>query len=252
MTTTHAARPHASSSVEPSRLFLSPSGVAALVDALVADSGSDVALLDQDGRFLFVSPVVRWWKYPGAKMPVAGRSLHELLPSDAAVERMTLLTRCARERQPLSLVGMWGGVQVRTTLRPIETTDRGTLVLAVCRPFGDESEPRTEAPAASADVVQAKWTDRGALASLTPREVEVLTLIGQGMTTAEIAKTLFRSHKTVEAHRLSLGLKLKAKNRVELARIAFRAGLTQHRPTKPTIAARAAALRDSTPVGAAS
>ncbi len=250
-----AAPPAPSSPVrggEPARHFLSHAGVAALLEALVADSGSDVALLDQDGRFLFVSPVVRWWKYPSAKSPVAGKTLHELLPADAAAERLALLLRCAREKRALSLLGMWSGVQVRTTLRPIETPDRGTLVLAVCRPFGSEQETVAGASAAEGGnageggtLVQARWTDRGQLESLTPREIEVLTLIGQGLTTADIAKTLYRSHKTVEAHRLSLGLKLKAKNRVELARIAFRAGLTQHRPTKPTIAARLAAMRSA-------
>ena len=259
MTTTLAAQPPVAVAIDPARQFQNASGVTALLEALVADSGSDVALLDQEGRFVFVSPTVRWWKYPAAKKPVAGRTLHELLPADAAAERLALVLRCAREKQALSLLGMWSGVQVRTTLRPIETPERGTLVLAVCRPFppmGAEAEAGgpggSGAAADTNDLVQAKWTDRGALASLTPREVEVLTLIGQGMTTAEIAKTLFRSHKTVEAHRLSLGLKLKAKNRVELARIAFRAGLTQHRPTKPTIAARLAALHTSAanvPVG---
>ncbi len=252
MTTTPAATPLIPSQVEPSGLFSTPSGINALVNALVADSGSDVALLDQTGRFVYVAPTVRWWKYPGAKMPLAGKTLHDLLPLDAANERLSLLTRCARERQPMSLVGMWGGIQLRTTLRPVETPDRGTLVLAVCRPFADEPEVASASQPLACNVVMAKWTDRGSLSALTPREVEVLTLIGQGMTTAEIAKTLFRSHKTVEAHRLSLGLKLKAKNRVELARIALRAGLTQHRPTKPTIAARVAALRQGTPVGAAS
>lgn len=244
-----AILPTAASQMEPTGLFSSPAGVSALMEALVADSGSDVALLDQTGRYLYVSPTVRWWKYPGAKTPTVGKTLHELLPADAASERLAVLQRCAREQVALSMVGMWSGVQVRTTLRPVQTSDRGTLVLAVCRPFGDEPEGSSAEEASQ--VVHAKWTDRGPLASLTPREIEVLTLIGQGMTTAEIAKTLFRSHKTVEAHRLSLGLKLKAKNRVELARIALRAGLTQHRPTKPTIAARVAALRQGTAAGAA-
>ena len=61
--------------------------------------------------------------------------------------------------------------------------------------------------------------------NLTEREREVLALIAQGHTTAQIAKILYRSAKTIEAHRMSLGLKLRARNRVDLARFAMQAGL---------------------------
>jgi DNA-binding CsgD family transcriptional regulator len=54
---------------------------------------------------------------------------------------------------------------------------------------------------------------------------EILKLIGIGLSTADIAKRLGRSVKTVEWHRVSLGDKLGVTNRVELARIAIAAGL---------------------------
>lgn len=60
---------------------------------------------------------------------------------------------------------------------------------------------------------------------LTPREREVLDLIGRGLSTAEIAERLHRSQKTVKSHRLALGRKLGVSNRVELARVAIEAGL---------------------------
>lgn len=63
------------------------------------------------------------------------------------------------------------------------------------------------------------------LDSLTPREREVLTLIGHGLSLPEIASRLHRSQKTVESHRLALGRKLRVGNQVELARIAITAGL---------------------------
>lgn len=63
--------------------------------------------------------------------------------------------------------------------------------------------------------------------NLTGREREVLRLIGMGLSTSQIATRLSRSMKTVEWHRVSLGSKLKVKNRVELARIAIAAGLVQ-------------------------
>lgn len=63
------------------------------------------------------------------------------------------------------------------------------------------------------------------LSQLTTREREVLALIGQALSSKEIAGRLHRSIKTVQTHRSSLGRKLGASNRVELARIAIQSGL---------------------------
>lgn len=50
-------------------------------------------------------------------------------------------------------------------------------------------------------------------------------MIGRGYSIPKIAERLFRSQKTIETHRQSLGRKLGASNRVELARIAIQVGL---------------------------
>jgi PAS domain S-box-containing protein len=63
------------------------------------------------------------------------------------------------------------------------------------------------------------------LQQLTRREQQVLTLIAEGLTVAEIARRLHRSTKTIESHRLSLGRKLGLDNRVKLARLAIEAEL---------------------------
>lgn len=63
------------------------------------------------------------------------------------------------------------------------------------------------------------------LDELTPREREILVLIGEGKSLMDIAQTLYRSLKTIESHRLSLGKKLGASNRVDLAKIAIAHGL---------------------------
>lgn len=64
------------------------------------------------------------------------------------------------------------------------------------------------------------------LEKLTPREREVLTLIGQGMSLMDIADRLHRGYATIKSHRLMLGRKLGVTNRVELARIAIQTGLS--------------------------
>jgi DNA-binding NarL/FixJ family response regulator len=56
---------------------------------------------------------------------------------------------------------------------------------------------------------------------LTDRELEVLTLMGRGQSTREIADKLFLSVKTVEAHRERIKEKLKLKSGTELLRYAM-------------------------------
>lgn len=60
---------------------------------------------------------------------------------------------------------------------------------------------------------------------LSPREVEVLKLIGLGHTNAEIAAKLFISVRTVESHRARIQHKLHVSTRAELVRYAIERGL---------------------------
>ncbi len=60
---------------------------------------------------------------------------------------------------------------------------------------------------------------------LTPRELEVLTLIAEGMTSREIAQKLVISHKTVDRHRENIMAKLDLHSRVDLVKYAIEQGL---------------------------
>lgn len=67
-----------------------------------------------------------------------------------------------------------------------------------------------------------------ALSALTDREFEVLQLIGQGLTSREIARRLNMSVKTVETHRLHLKSKLELRTSPELIRYAIRWVASRH------------------------
>lgn len=60
---------------------------------------------------------------------------------------------------------------------------------------------------------------------LSSREMEVLELLGEGLTNLEIAKKLFLSKRTVEGHRQNLIEKTKAKNTPALIKFAVQYGL---------------------------
>ncbi len=69
------------------------------------------------------------------------------------------------------------------------------------------------------------------LEGLSDRELEVLSLLGEGRTTAQIAEALHLSGKTVQSHREHLKLKLRLKNSAELVRYAVEMRVGRARET---------------------
>lgn len=61
--------------------------------------------------------------------------------------------------------------------------------------------------------------------SLTPRELEVVGYIAEGLSNPEIAKILFLAPETIKSHVRNLSAKLGARNRTQAAVIAYRTGL---------------------------
>jgi two-component system response regulator NreC len=70
-------------------------------------------------------------------------------------------------------------------------------------------------------------SDKDEPSPLTPREREILILVAEGHTNAEIAKKLFISEKTVQTHRSNILDKLGIHDRTELVRYAIRIGLIE-------------------------
>ena len=59
----------------------------------------------------------------------------------------------------------------------------------------------------------------------TPREVQVLQLISEGLVNREIGKVLFLSEETVKSHVRHLLAKLQARSRAHAVAIGFRRGI---------------------------
>lgn len=64
-----------------------------------------------------------------------------------------------------------------------------------------------------------------ALSALTERELEILTLVAQGLSNDEIAATLFISPATSKTHVSRVMMKLHARDRAQLVVMAYEAGL---------------------------
>jgi DNA-binding NarL/FixJ family response regulator len=63
------------------------------------------------------------------------------------------------------------------------------------------------------------------LAHLTPRELEVLTHLGSGLSNAELAETLILSEATVKTHVARIFAKLGLRDRAQAVVVAYEAGL---------------------------
>lgn len=68
-------------------------------------------------------------------------------------------------------------------------------------------------------------SDRPSLLTLTAREREVLALLAEGMTNAQLAQALFISERTANRHVSNIYIKLGVHNRTQAARAAVAAGL---------------------------
>ncbi len=81
--------------------------------------------------------------------------------------------------------------------------------------------PASSGPEA-APVRPPAWADR-----LSNREVEVLHCIAAGLSTTEIAQTLFISVATVKSHIARLIMKVEVRDRLQLVIAAYRSGFIQ-------------------------
>ena len=87
-----------------------------------------------------------------------------------------------------------------------------------------EGEPSTITTSSAASV-QPTTSASEHTAGLTPREVEVLGLVAEGLTNAQVAHRLFLSPRTVHRHLSSIYRKLGVSSRAAATRFAVEHGL---------------------------
>lgn len=199
------------------------SDASVLWQLLFYTSKSPVSIIDVNGRFLAANDLIEraFQVTPGG---LVGRNLSEFMSPEIFQDRIEVIRRVAASGRPENTVGTTWGVTSQCAFRALPTPPGGIpRVLHVLGFAGRDPHGVT--------TTRLRHDDLGELEKLTDREREVLSLIGEGLSTAEIANRLHRSVKTIEWHRASLGTKLNVSNRVELAQIAIRLGLVRDSET---------------------
>jgi DNA-binding NarL/FixJ family response regulator len=95
------------------------------------------------------------------------------------------------------------------------------------RPFADLLRGRLRELGARRIPRGPRETTRKNPAGLTVREVQVLKLLAQGHTNAQIASVLYRSQKTVDHHVSAILSKLGVNSRAQAVAAAFASGITR-------------------------
>ena len=108
---------------------------------------------------------------------------------------------------------------VRTVARG-EALLAPTVTRALIGHFAERLRPGDPSRAAREDVVR----------TLTPREMEVLQLIAEGLSNAEIAAALFITSETVKTYVSRILTKLDLRDRVQAVVLAYRIGLADGTP----------------------
>lgn len=201
---------------------------AMLWHVLMHASKSPVSIVDINGKFLAGNDLLEE-AFAVAPGTIVGRNLSEFLPPELVEDRLAVIRQVAATGKPANLSGVTWGVAAQCAFRPLPTPPGGIpRVLHVLGPAGRDPH--------GVPTHQLRFEHAGTTAELTERELEILGFIGEGLSTSEIASRLHRSVKTIEWHRASLGTKLKAANRVELAQHAIKLGLVKD-PSKLRIPA---------------
>jgi len=208
--------------------------------SLVSEPHTGVCIITIDGLVLYMNVQSSRMFFGSKSRPsdCIGKRLEELHPPEWVSQRLATFDRVSRTGKPALLRSIVQGRQLHSWIQPIEADGMDNLdpddrparetpqrFLTISR-YVEGDDPLPPTPGKDYDYVESEFVDLGPLDVLSPRELEVLALIGQGMSNKEIAATLFRSVKTIDNHRAAIGQKLKVDDRVTLGEIAHRAGLT--------------------------
>ena len=202
---------------------------AVLWPSLTQDLDANVMVLDREGNILFANEQASRWVAWCARV-LTGESeepvsLPETCPPEQSEERLRLQERVCDTGRGVTFETIAWGMRWRITFRPLPSVDGPTHLLHTARRMQPWERLRPGDRLGDLDVISVRHHSPGAFAQISARELDVLILIGEGLSYAEIAAHLHRSIRTIERHRDQLGRKLGATNRVQLARYAIRAGL---------------------------
>jgi DNA-binding CsgD family transcriptional regulator len=201
---------------QPVRLFttMSPASIAPFAD----DPDICAVARDTDLRMLWCNEAFAT-NMGSTPDKLIGTTLHDVMTAEQADERIRLMRDVIETGEMHAHQQFWVGKRWLTRVWPLDPEafgQPGYFVLI--------TRLTDEAPF-KGDVHFVRSADLGQLDVLSPRELEVFYYLATGMSAGDVAKTLFRSEKTIGRHVENIHRKMGYTNRAQLVRDAVESGL---------------------------
>ena len=187
---------------------------------LKSQPGVGVLIIDVDGLVLYANPQARKIYYGDDFNPV-GLTIEDVEGAKFAAERMRVIREVVETGRPHVIRHIRGGRRTQATIWKMEAVPgKKPRIISITHQGLIEDEPPEEMPLLASDLV-----DLGPLDALTPRELEVMSLIGNGAPLKTIAHLMGISQRSVERYRTDIARKLRVSSIAEIAKLVQAAGL---------------------------
>lgn len=206
-----------------------------LWEMLSVDAGCSVSIISREGRLQWANErtlidyewhlSIRNPDATGEELDPIGKPLVDILRPEFVEERIAFIRESLDSGRTVVYESVLRGVRQRVAVRPIGGRGSEMVIMIARRLRGTERIKDMIPPGAI--LREPKVQDPGLLGVLSARELDVLKLVGDGLSSGEIARRLHRSVRTIEGHRKAIGEKLGFSRATDLVRVAIRAGLCE-------------------------
>ncbi|MEM0926506.1 MAG: LuxR C-terminal-related transcriptional regulator [Planctomycetota bacterium] len=183
--------------------------------------GVGISVMDRRGGLIYVNETSLGLFFDGP-VEYEGKTIADLHPPEFVVERLEMIRRVLDEDRPLVIEHIFRGKPISSAVWPIrDVAPPYQRVLVISR-----RHPRFEETAdGEIEVIDTSFIELGELNVLTPKELEVLAMIGHGLSVPKVARLLRRSQKTIENHKAAITQKLHLNGQAEMVAIVTSLGL---------------------------
>ncbi|MGL4512465.1 MAG: helix-turn-helix transcriptional regulator [Lacipirellulaceae bacterium] len=217
--------PHAAGAAKPTQRRDTPEiANRALWQALSMTPGVGVSIMDSKGGLVFVNDTSQLLFFNEVGVEYRNKSVWDFHPSAFCDERIAMIVRVLREKRPLCIRHVYFGRRIESTVWPIgDKAPPYDRVIVVSH--NHATGPLAAEAPTTFETFETDYIGLGPLDALTRRELEVLVLLGHGMSVPRAAAILHRSPNTIQRHKESIGRKLRVRGQAELVSLVASIGL---------------------------
>lgn len=192
--------------------------------AMSQSPGIGVSITDINGRLLFVNDTTMVLFSEQTNVDYNGKSIADFHPPEFVAERLAMLRRVIEESKTVRLRHVYHGRRIESTLWPVKDK-RPPFNRVIVVSHQSTFELGLPIEGGAIETVSTNYIDLGSLSVLSRRELEVLVLLGHGLSVPRTAAILHRSPKTIQRHKASISEKLGLRGQAEIVQIVTELGL---------------------------